>query len=74
MIETPPKGRLFGTRTHFTSKGERAFEEGGRMMTKQDLVDAVADETGRSKRGAASGVEATPAGISKGIFADQRLS
>ncbi len=44
------------------------------MMTKQDLVDAVADETGLSKRGAASAVEATLAGISKGIVADKRLS
>jgi len=43
-------------------------------MTKQDLVDAVAKETGLSKRGAAGAVEATLTSISKAIQSDKRLS
>jgi DNA-binding protein HU-beta len=43
-------------------------------MTKQDLIDTVAKTTGLSKRGSAAAVEATIAGITKGIKRDKRLA
>ncbi|TFH21753.1 MAG: HU family DNA-binding protein [Myxococcales bacterium] len=43
-------------------------------MTKQDLIDTVANATGLSKRGSAAAVEATIEGITKGIKRDKRLA
>ncbi len=43
-------------------------------MTKQELIDAVAEATGLTKRGSAAAVEATIAGITRGIREDQKLA
>ena len=43
-------------------------------MTKQDLIDSVADATGLSKKGAADAVDAVLTNITEGIRAEKRLS
>ncbi len=43
-------------------------------MTKADLVESVAKATGLSKRGAAAAVDATIAGIAKGIKKEKRFA
>ncbi len=43
-------------------------------MTKADLIDGVAKQTGLSKRGAAEAIDATLAGISNAITRDRRFA
>lgn len=43
-------------------------------MTKQDLVDSVAEATGLAKGGASDAIDATLKAIMEGVKGDQRLS